>query len=473
MNATAPDAPPAATGPTQSSTMTVTTLTPRPAAAADRDAARKDARPIDLNDARPRRWGWLLLIAGFGGFMAWAATAPLDAGVPSPGTVVVSGNRKAVQPLVGGKIAEVAVRDGDVVKAGQVLVRLDGTQAKSQYDVARGQWFSTSAVEARLTAERGGRSQLQFPPELTQERNDPRAANAMALQSELFATRRRSLESDLNVLRENILGLEAQLKGVEESSLARREQARLLSEEIERQRDLVKDGFLARNRLSEQERALAAVMGAIAEDAGNRGRLRQQIAEMRARMLSREQDHRKDVESQLTEVQRDAAALASRLQALQFELVNTEIKSPADGIVVGLTVHTIGGVVPAGAPMMEVVPGDEPLKIDAQIAPHLIDKVKPGLDVDILFPAFNQATTPHIPGRVVTVSADVLLEPKQNIPYFKATVEVTPDGMKLLRNHQIRAGMPAEVFVRTGERTLLNYLFKPLLDRVNHALTEP
>jgi protease secretion system membrane fusion protein len=439
---------------------------------AKRPAATADAT-IDLNDARPRRWGWLLVLAGFGSFMVWAATAPLDAGVPSPGTVVVSGNRKAVQPMVGGKIAQVAVKDGDAVKAGQLLVRLDGTQARSQFDVARGQWFSAAAVEARMVAERTGRAQIQFPEELRSEKSDPRAANAMALQSELFVTRRRSLDNDLNVLRESIRGLEAQLKGIEESSRARREQARLLGEEIERQRDLVKDGFLARNRLSEQERSLAAVMGAIAEDAGNVGRTRQQIAELRARMLSREQEFRKEVESQLTEVQRDSAGLTSRLQALEFELANTEIKSPADGIVVGLTVHTVGGVVAAGASMMEIVPIDEPLKVDAQIAPHLIDKVKPGLDVDILFPAFQQATTPHIPGRVLQVSADVLVEPKQGIPYFKATIEVTPEGMKQLRHNQIRAGMPAEVFVRTGERTLLNYLVKPLLDRMNRALTEP
>ena len=428
---------------------------------------------IDLNDVRPRRWGWLLVIAGFGGFMAWAATAPLDAGVSSPGTVVVAGNRKAVQPLVGGKIVELAVRDGDTVKAGQVLVRFDGTQARSQYDVARGQWFSTTAVEARLVAERSGRPQIRFPDELMQEKADPRAANAMALQSELMATRRLSLDSDLNVLRETIRGLEAQVQGIEESSRARGEQARLLNEEIERQRDLVADGFLARNRLSEQERALAAVSGVTAEATGNLGRTKQQIAELRARMVAREQEFRKEVESQLTEVQRDAAAQASRLQALQYELVNREIKAPADGIVVGLSVHTIGGVVPAGAAMMEVVPGDQPLTIEAQVAPHMIDKVRPGLDVDILFPAFNQATTPRIPGRVLTVSADVLVEPKQGGTYFKAIIQVTPEGMKQLRHHQIRAGMPAEVFVRTGERTMLNYLLKPLVDRLNRALTEP
>lgn len=428
---------------------------------------------IDLNDARPRRWGWALLVLGFGGFMAWAALAPLDAGVPSPGTVVVAGNRKAVQPLVSGRIIELAARDGDLVKSGQTLVRLDSTQARSQLDVLRGQWLSTLAVEARLVAERTGRNSIDYPPVLVAQRSDPRAEGAMALQTALFATRRRAYDSDINVLRENMRGLDAQMQGLMQASRSRREQAQLLEGEIARQRDLVKDGFLPRNRLSEQERALAALTGALAEDVGNVGRLRQQIAEIRARMASREQEQRKEVESLLTDVQRDAAGYASRLQALEFEVANAEIRSPADGVVVGLAVHTVGGVVAAGAPMMEIVPADEPLTIEAQIAPHLIDKVHAGLEVDILFSAFQQATTPHIPGRVRQVSADVLQDPKQGTQFFKAVIEVTPEGMRRLRDHRIRAGMPAEIFVRTGERTLLNYLVKPLGDRMNRALTEP
>ena len=428
---------------------------------------------LDLNDARPRRWGWLLVLLGLGGFIAWAAWAPLDAGVSSNGFVVVSGKRKAVQALVGGKVVEVSVADGDAVKADQLLVRLDDTPARSQLEVARGQWFSAAAVEARLNAERHNRSQIQFPEVLLQARSDARAHSAMALQSELFTTRRRAYESDLEVMRESMRGLEVQIVGIEQASLARRAQAGLLAEEIERQRDLVHDGFLARNRFSEQERALAAINGAMAEDAGNLGRARQQIAEIKARMAARHQEFRKDVETQLTEVQRDAAALDSRLQALQFELANTQIRSPADGVVVGLSVHTVGGVVASGAPLMEIVPGDEPLKIEAQVAPHLIDTMQPGLDVDILFPAFDQVSTPHIPGRLIQVSADVLVEPKHGEPYFKAMVEVTAAGMSKLQQHQIRPGMPAEVFVRTGERTLLNYLLKPLSDRLRGALTEP
>lgn len=427
----------------------------------------------ELSDARARRWGWLLVIAGFGGFMAWAALAPLDAGVAAPGTVVVSGNRKAVQPLVGGKIAELAVREGDAVRAGQVLVRLDDTQARSQLDVARGQWFTASAVEARLVAERLEHAQIEFPAALREAHADPRAVAAMALQRELFATRKRALASELAILGESIRGLEAQLRGVEASSQARRTQVGLLREEIARQRELVEEGFYPRNRLSEQERALAALNAAIAEDAGNVGRIRQQIAEARSRIVARENQQRQEVESQLTEVQRDAGALASRIDALEFDLRNTRIAAPADGLVVGLAVHTVGGVVGVGNPLMEIVPADEPLKIDAQIPPHLIDHVRAGLEVDILFPAFNRATTPNVAGRVLQVSADVLVDPQRDIQYFKAVVEVTAEGMAKLRQHEIRAGMPAEVFVRTGERTLLNYLVKPLTDRLKGALTEP
>ena len=436
-------------------------------------ATAETADAVDLNDARPRRWGWWLVIFGLGGFFTWAALAPLDEGVPTPGSVVVSGNRKAVQPLVGGKISAILVKDGDEVKPGQVLVRFDDTQARSQFDVALGQWYGAAAVESRLMAERLGQGSIAFPERLREARGDPRAVQAMQLQTQLFATRRQAMESEKNIIRESIRGLEAQAQGLEDATRARKEQLRLLTDEITRQRELAELGFLARNRVSEQERALAAVMGAIAEDAGNIGRTRQQIAEYRARLLSRDQEFRKEVESQLTDLQREASSLGSRLQALEFELANTEIRSPAEGIVVGLAVHTVGGVVGTGAPMMEVVPRNEPLKIEAQVAPHLIDKVHPGLEVDILFPAFQQATTPHIPGRVTQVSADVLTEPKSGQTYYKASVEVTPEGMAKLKYHQIRAGMPAEVFIRTGERTLLNYLTKPLLDRMNRSLTEP
>ena len=430
--------------------------------------------PVDMDDSRPRRWGWILLVLGFGGFLAWALLAPLDAGVSAAGSVVVTGNRKAVQPLVAGKVAAILVKDGDDVATGQVLVRLDDTQSRSQWDIARGQWLTSLATEARLTAERAGAAALVFPAELRDQTKDPRAVAATTLQGQLFATRRQALRSELAAMSENLRGLELQMRGIEASRSAKEDQLRLLTEQLRNMRALADEGFLARNRVLDQERNVSGVVGAMAEDTGAIGRYRQNIAEVRARMVTREQEVRKEVESQLADVQRDASTLRSRLEALQFDLVNTEIRAPASGMVMGLAVHTVGGVVGAGGTMMEILPKGEALMIEAQIPPHLIDKVKAGLAVDVLFSAFNQATTPHVPARVLMVSADVLSDPRQNSPpYFKVTVQVTPQGMAQLRGHEIRAGMPAEVFIRTGERTAMNYLVKPMRDRLQRALTEP
>ena len=431
------------------------------------------APETDLNDARPRRWGWLLLLLGFGGFMAWALLAPLDAGVSAPGSVVVTGNRKAVQPLVAGKIAAIFVKDGDVVKAGQVLVRLDATSSRSQLDISKGQWFTSLATEARLQAERAGHSTPNFPPTLLQEKADLRASTAMASQSQLLATRRLALENELATFTEGIRGLELQTHGVEDSKKAKEDQLRLLNEMLKNQRVLADEGFLARNRVLEQERTVASLVGAIAEDLGTIGRNKQNVSETKARMVSRQQDVRKEVETLLSDTQRDAASLKSRLDALEFDVANTEITSPANGFVLGLAVHTVGGVVAAGNPMMEVVPQNEPLRIEAQILPHLIDKVKVGLPVDILFTAFNQAETPRFPGKLVLVSADALVEPKQNTAYFKATVEIDATQLTKMKKLQIHAGMPVEVFIRTGERTAWSYLTKPLKDRMNRAMNEP
>ena len=428
---------------------------------------------VDLDDARARRWGWWVLLVGFGGFIGWALLAPLDAGVSAPGSVVIAGNRKAVQPLVAGKIAEILAKDGDVVTAGQSLVRLDSTQSRSQLDITKGQWVTSLATQARLMAERTGRPLPDFSSPVLQTTFDPRAAAAIAGQTQLLTARRQAQAQELAAMQENIRGLEYQIQGTEASRRAKEDQLKLLIELIKNQQSLADEGFLPRNRILEQQRTAASIAGAIAEDTGSVGRNRQGIAEVRARMVSRQQEVKKEVETQLADIQRDADSQKSRLQALEFDLANTDIHSPVTGVVMGLAVHTIGGVVAAGTPMMEIVPQGEALRIEAQIAPHLIDKVKAGLLVDVLFTAFDQANTPRVPGKLVQVSADVLLEPKQNTPYFKAIVEVTPDGMARMKQYDIRAGMPVEVFVRIGERSAMSYFLKPLRDRMNRALTEP
>ncbi len=428
---------------------------------------------VDLNDARPRRWGWWLLVLGLGGFLAWATLAPLDAAVTSSGSVVVSSSRKLVQPVSGGKVAAILARDGDQVVAGQVLLRLDSTQSRALLDIARGQWLVAMATQARLSAENQGLPAVDFPPALLELGNDARVAEVMELQTRLLESRRQTRSNEMQSLEATLRGLEYQAQGHEAARLAKESQSRMLREELRNQRTLADEGFFPRNRVSEQERLFAGIQGGAAEDSSSVGRTRQAIAEVRARIATRQQEFRKDIESQLSDIQRETSGLESRMRGLEFDLANTEVRAPVSGTVMGASVHTVGGVVSAGTALMELVPKDDPLRVEAQLPVHMVDKVRPGLPVHVLFSALNQASTPHIEGRVVQVSADALADSRQNTNYFKVVVEVTPQGMTQLQHQEIRAGMPAEVFIKTGERTFMSYLLKPLLDRMNRAFIEP
>ncbi len=428
--------------------------------------------PLNGDDGRVRRWGWLLLVVGMGGFFAWAALAPLDEGVPAPGTVLVSSHRKTVQPLQAGLIEAILVKEGDRVASGQLLVSLDATHARAELEIGRGQLLVARATEARLLAEQHGRESVEFPAVLLGRRTDPRVDQAVALQMQLFRSRRANLAAELGAMRESIGGIEAQIAALKDSMAARAEQRRLLGEELTGQRELAAEGFLPRNRLSEQERLLAQLTAQLAEDRGSIGRLRKQVSEIRLQIVQRQQEYQKEVESQLTDTQREASALDERIRALEFEVRNTQIRSPSDGMVVGLAVFTVGGVVQAGAPLMDVVPDDEPLRVDAQISPHLIDRVQVGLPVDLMFTSFNTSTTPRVPGVVKMVGADVLVDPTSKQPFYRAQVEVTDEGMHRLGKNKVIPGMQVQVFIRTGERTLLNYLLKPIRDRLRPALTE-
>ncbi len=237
-------------------------------------------------------------------------------------------------------------------------------------------------------------------------------------------------------------------------------------------RGLAKEGFVPRNRLLELERTYAQINGAISEDLGNIGRTQRQITELTLRRVQRQQEYQKEVRTQLSDAQKEAESLEQRLKSQDYDLANTLIRAPVDGTVVGLSIFTKGGVVGAGFKMMDVVPSEDNLIIEGMVPVNLIDKVHPNLEVEMIFSAFNQRSTPHIPGIVTQVSADRLVEEKTGAPYYKLQAKVAPKGIKMLSQHEIRAGMPVELIVKTGERTLMNYLLKPIFDRANSALKE-
>ncbi|SES23209.1 HlyD family type I secretion periplasmic adaptor subunit [Pseudomonas sp. NFPP19] len=427
---------------------------------------------LSLDDRKYSRLGWLLVLGGFAGFIGWAALAPLDKGVAVSGKVMVSGHRKTVQHQSGGIVERIEVKEGDRVSAGQVLLRLNETPLRTQMQSLRSQYLGSLASEARLNAERDGASDIVFDPQLQALASEPDVAASLSLQRQLFSSRRQALSMEQQGIAETIAGSEAQLRGTRDSQASKLAQRRALNEQLQGLRELARDGYIPRNRLLDSERLYAQIDGSIAEDFGRIGQLQRQILELRLRIRQTTEDFQKDLRSQLADTRVRTEDLRNRLASAEFELANSQVRAPAAGVVVGLEVYTEGGVIKPGQPLMDIVPQDEPLLVEARVPVQLVDKVHPGLPVELMFSAFNQSTTPRVPGEVTLVSADRQVDERTEEPYYTLRATVSAQGMQQLQGLQIRPGMPVEAFVRTGERSMLNYLFKPLLDRTHMALVE-
>jgi protease secretion system membrane fusion protein len=438
------------------------------------DVATHNVEVVEVNtdSSRYARLGWAIVLFGVIGFLLWASFAPLDKGVPLSGTVAVSSNRKAIQHLTGGTVDEILVKDNDVVKAGQILIKMNEVAAKANAEITRGQMYFAQATEARLIAEREGASVIRFPDEFELNKSDPRIANNILLQQQLFSARRGSLKDELAAVDENIAGLKFQLAGLQESMINKKQQQQFLKEQLDGMRDLAKEGYIARNRLLDLERTYSQVNGSVSEDIGNIGRATRQIAELGLRKSQRQQDYQKEVRTQLSDVQKEAEAQQNRSRQLDFDLTNTLVKAPVDGTVVNLSVFTEGAVVQSGFKLMELVPTGDALIVEGNLPVNLVDKVYEGLKVELIFSAFNTNTTPHIPGIITQVSADRSTDERTGQPFYKVKAKVAPEGVKMLAKLQIRPGMPVELFVKTGERTMMNYLLKPIFDRTHSAMTE-
>jgi len=434
------------------------------------DAPRPLADVLPLDDHRPARLGRWLVLAGFGGFLLWAALAPLDKGVAVSGSVVVAGHRQAVQHPTGGVVARLLVHDGEAVSAGQVLLTLDATRPRAERDTLRQQYRDAQAAAVRLAAETEGQAQLRFPPSLPAD--DPDMQASQALHQQLFASRREAQRLQQAALREGLAGARAHLAGLESAQRYRREQRQALLQQLQGLRGLAQEGYIPRNRLLENERLLAQLDGELGEAVGAIGHARQQVQELGWRERQQAEEYRRDLHQQQVENRLRLGELASRLANAEFELAHTEVRAPVAGTLVGLAVFTPGGVIAPGQQLMEVVPRDAPLLVDARAPVELVDRLRPGLPVELLFAAFNQSSTPRVPGELVLVSADRLLDEQTREPYYQVRIRVSEDGARQLAGLDIRPGMPVQAFVRTGERSLLNYLFKPLADRLHLALSE-
>ncbi|RIX75828.1 HlyD family type I secretion periplasmic adaptor subunit [Acidovorax cavernicola] len=447
-------------------------LTSPPSPTEDDRSRDAHAQGFGTEFGRAGRIGAWALAAGFGGFVLWAALAPLDEGVPSQGLVSIDTKRKAVQHQIGGILKEVRVGEGDQVQEGQLLFKLDDAAARASFEAVRQRYLGFRAIQSRLLAEQGGRDTIDFHPDLQAAATDPLIRQQMFNQEQLLRSRRAALRADLQSIEENIQGQQALSQAYASMLSSRRTQLSLLGEELTQTRKMVAEGYVPRNRRLEMERQVAESSTFIAELIGNTGRARRSVAELRQRAIARQQEYHKEVETQQAEVSREVLADFEKFVALRDELGRTEIRSPASGQVVALVAQTVGGVIASGQKLMDVVPANEPLLLETRVPPHLIDRIHAGIPVDVRFSSFAHSPQLVVQGQLASVSGDLLTDPQTNTSYYLARVTVTQEGLRKLGKRSLQPGMPVEVVFKTGERSLLVYLLHPLTRRIAAAMTE-
>lgn len=448
-------------------------LTPvNPTLPARRAPAVEGELALPTDTLQPMRVGLWVLGLGFGGFLLWAGLAPLDEGVPAQGMVTLDTKRKAVQHQTGGIIRNVLVGEGQQVKEGDPLLVLDDAMAKAGFESVRQRYLGLRAMEGRLLAEQSGAAKITFHPDLLKASNDPLIQTQMDNQAQLFRSRRAALDAELRGAAENLAGQEAALRGNADMQRNRSRQRDLLLQELEGIRDLVAEGYAPRNRLLELERNEAELGSLLADLQSGSERLLRGIAEMKLRITQRREEYRKEVDTQLADVQREVLVDAEKYKAAEGEFARTVIRAPSEGQVVGLAMQTVGGVVAPGQKLMDIVPRDEALLIEAQVPPQFVDRVKTGMVTDVRFSAFAHSPSLVVPGKIDSVSGDLISDPHSGAAFFLARLSVTPEGLKELGDRKLQPGMPVEVIIKTGERTVLEYLLHPLTKRMSASMKE-
>lgn len=418
----------------------------------------------------PKRFGLGLFFLVFGVFGLWATLAPIEGAAHAPGAVAVKSYKKIVQHLEGGIVSEIRARDGDFVNAGDPLLILDNTQSLSQLEIVNAQFAADKALEARLIAERDGLNSVSYPPILSN--SEFNASAEIEAQSQIFDARRITLQGSVEVLQQRIGQLQSSLVGLGALKESKEELAGSYNEEAQDVRTLLEDGFSDRTRLRELERNSARFKGEAAELTASIASAEIQIGETRLQILQQEKEFRNDVIGELALTQTRLKDSSERINGLQDIVSRTVIRAPVAGRVNGMQAHTEGGVVIAASEIAQIVPQSEELIIEARLSPLDIDRVSEGQEAIIRFSTFSQSAVPTLFGNVISISADSFIDEFTGMSYYLARIEVNPEGMEELGRLALIPGMPAEAFISSGSRTLLQYLFKPFSNSIARSLIE-
>ncbi|WP_312014524.1 HlyD family type I secretion periplasmic adaptor subunit [Bradyrhizobium sp. AUGA SZCCT0283] len=414
--------------------------------------------------------GWLIIAVFFGGIGAWAYTAPLNGAVVGNAVVKIDGNRKSVQHLDGGIVKEMRVREGERVISGDVLIVLDETQARAEYDVLSQQYVVLRATEARLLSELDRRSELVMPDDLkTQDSYFKSVWNGQVSQ---FESRRAALEGQRSVIREKINQLGSQIVGGEAQVKAYTDQISSVRAEAKDIAPLVERGLIARPRILQLERSAFGLEGQIADASASIAKARQAIAEQQQQIAQLDNDRMADITKDLRDTQAKMLEVIPKAMNAKAVLGRMEIRAPYSGRVVALTVFSVGGVVQRGEKILDIVPDEDALTIEAQIAVEDISDIKPNMRAEVHLTAYKQRIVPIVHGDVVQVSADRLTDPKTNNPYYIAFVRIDEGELAALPNIKLYPGMPATVMIPTIQRTAFDYVVGPLVMSFNHAFRQ-
>lgn len=431
------------------------------------------AKPLKTDYDRRIRAGIMVILFTFVGLGGWAALAPLEGAVIAPGQVVVDTENRVVQHYEGGIVAALHVRDGHRVEQGDLLLTLSDTKARTELEIIESQLLESLGLEARLRAERVGAEEVEFPGELLQAATEA-SDNIIRGQVSLFESRREALEGKVAIFEQRISAIDQQKQGI--SALNRNLDARIKSyrAELANWQALYDEGLADRNRINEMERELYRLVGERATNESSLAELDIKAGETRSELLVTRQGYAEEVSSQLREVQQNIADLGARRIAVQDTLGRTRITAPASGIVVGLQMHTVGGVVRSGETILSIVPEDQSYTIRARVQTPDIDRIHVGQLADVRLSAFNQQVHDIIEGELLHISADAFEDQKSGEQYYEARIGITEEGYRAMSEQgmYLVPGMPAEVMILTGRRTALQYLLKPMTRMFSRALRE-
>jgi HlyD family secretion protein len=411
----------------------------------------------------------LLLAGGIGG---WASTTEIAGAVITSGQLVVESDVKKVQHPTGGVVGEISVRNGDHVDAGALLVRLDETQARASLAIIDRSLDELLARQARLEAERDQAESVAFPEALLSRSDAASVAELIAGEQRLFELRLTAREGRRSQLREQILQLREEIRGIESQMGAKAQEIRWTKRELEGVRELWGQSLVQFARVTELERAAARLEGERGSLIAAAAQIKRRISEIEIQILQVDQDLATEVGGELADIRAKRSELVEKRIAVNDQLMRTEIRAPHSGRVHELTVHTVGGVIMAGEPIMLIVPDSDALIVEVQVRPQDIDELSLGQTAFLHFTAFNLRTTPELAGTLTRISADITMDPRSGTSFYTARISILPEEIGKLQGTALVPGMPVEAFIQTTSRTVLSYLVRPLYDSMQRAFRE-